>query len=72
MSLKNGLLISALIVVATFASSYLITAGLVYLIMWGLTAIGVTLPIAWSWGLSAVVWLILLLLKRSFSITVQK
>lgn len=72
MSLKNGLLISALIVVVTFGSSYLITAGLVYLIMWGLTAIGVTLPIVWSWGLSAVVWLILLLVKSSFKVTLKK
>lgn len=63
MSLKVGRLSYIACTVIMFGISYLITAGLLYLIMWGLTALGVTLPIVWSWGLSAIVWLILFLLK---------
>lgn len=72
MSLKNGCLTYIVWVAIANGISYLITAGLLYLIMWGLTALGVTLPIVWTWGLSAVVWLILLLLKCSFNVTVNK
>lgn len=71
MNLKAGCLSYIACIVLAFGTSYLITAGLLYLIMWGLTALGIVLPIVWSWGLSAVVWLILLLLKRSFNITVK-
>lgn len=72
MSLKNGCLVWAVCIVIAYGISYLITAGLLYLIMWGLTALGVVLPIVWTWGLSAVVWLVLLLLKSSFNVTVNK
>ena len=72
MDLKTGCLIYTACIVAAYGISYLITAGLLYLIMWGLTALGLTLPIVWSWSLSAVVWLILLLLKNSFKITIKK
>ena len=46
--------------------SYLVTAGITWLIMFGLTAIGVVLPIVWSWWLAAVVWFVLLLLGSIF------
>lgn len=46
--------------------SYLVTAGITWLIMYGLTAIGVALPIVWSWWLAAVVWFILFLLGSIF------
>ena len=38
----------------------------------GVTALGVILPIVWSWGLSAVVWLILFLVKSSFKVILKK
>lgn len=72
MNFKVGCLSYIVCIAIVFGISYLTTAGLLYLIMWGLTALGIVLPIVWSWGLSAVVWLILLLLKRSFNITVKK
>lgn len=46
--------------------SYLATAGITWLIMYGLTAIGVALPIVWSWWLAAVVWFVLFLLGSIF------
>ena len=46
--------------------SYLVTAGITWLIMYGLTAIGVVLPIVWSWWLAAVVWFVLFLLGSIF------
>ena len=72
MNLKKGCLIWAICIALACVASYLITAGLLYLIMWGLAALGVVLPIAWSWGLSAIIWLILFLLKSSFNITIEK
>lgn len=38
--------------------SFFTTAGLLWLIMTGLTYFGVPLPIEWSWGFSAISWLI--------------
>lgn len=72
MNLKVGCLSYIACIAIVFSISYLTTAGLLYLIMWGLTALGVVLPIVWSWGLSAVVWLILLLVKSSFKVTLKK
>lgn len=46
--------------------SYFVTAGITWLIMFGLTAIGIVLPIVWSWWLAAVVWLVLFLLGFVF------
>ena len=68
MDLKFGCFSYAVCVIIMCWASYLITAELLYLIMWGLTTLGVVLPIAWSWDLSAVVWLILVLLN----ITIKK
>ena len=70
-TLKNATGVSCLIVALFFivalAISFFGTAGITWLIMYGLTAIGVALPIAWSWWLSAVVWLVLCLLGSIFS-----
>lgn len=69
-TMKNASLITivlfALFFVLAPGVSYLVTAGLTWLIMYGLTAIGVTLPVIWSWWLAAVVWFVLLLLGSIF------
>ena len=60
-----------LIVILSLALSFLLTAGLVWLICWLFSALGVatigTLTIAFSWKLALLVWLILLLLRSIFS-----
>lgn len=60
-----------LIVILSLALSFLLTAGLVWLICWLLSALGVatigTLTIVFSWKLALLVWLILLLLRSIFS-----
>ena len=71
MNMREGCLAYMLLMVIALGFSYLVTAGLVWLIMWGLSAIGVALPIAWSWGLSTVVWLILFLLKSTIRVNVK-
>jgi hypothetical protein len=71
MNMREGCLVYILLMVIAFGFSYLVTAGLIWLIMWGLSAIGVVLPIAWSWGLSAVVWLILFLLRSTVRVNVN-
>lgn len=69
-TMKNASLVSVGLVVLLFVIalgvSYMTTAGLTWLIMYGLTAIGVTLPIVWSWWLAAVVWFVLFLLGSIF------
>lgn len=69
-TMKNASLVSVGLVVLLFVIalgvSYITTAGLTWLIMYGLTAIGVTLPIVWSWWLAAVVWFVLFLLGSIF------
>ena len=69
-TMKNASLVSIGLVVLLFiialGVSYLMTAGITWLIMYGLTAIGVALPIAWSWWLAAVVWFVLFLLGSIF------
>jgi hypothetical protein len=69
--MRKGCLTYILLMVIAFGFSYLVTAGLIWLIMWGLSAIGVALPIVWSWGLSAVVWLILFLLTSTVRVNVK-
>ena len=68
--MRNASLVSvsliALLFIIALVASYLITAGITWLIMYGLTAIGVTLPVVWSWWLAAVVWLVLFLLGSIF------
>ena len=69
-TMKNASLVSIILVALLFiialGISYLTTAGITWLIMYGLTAIGVALPIAWSWWLAAVVWFVLFLLSSIF------
>ena len=60
-------LIIGLVFLFAIALSFFATAGITWLIMYGLTAIGVALPITWSWWLTAVVWLVLGLLGSVFS-----
>ena len=69
-TMKNASLVSiglvALLIVLALGMSYMITAGITWVIMYGLIAIGVTLPIVWSWWLAAVVWFVLFLLGSIF------
>lgn len=52
------------------AISFFCTAGIVWLICWGLTVSGL-LAISFSWPLAVAVWFILFLLKATFNITVK-
>lgn len=69
-TMKNASLVTivlfVLLLIIALGASYMITAGITWLIMYGLTAIGVVLPIVWSWWLAAVVWFVLLLLGSIF------
>ena len=69
-TMKNASVVTialfALLIGIALGVSYLVTAGITWLIMFGLTAIGVVLPIVWSWWLAAVVWFVLLLLGSIF------
>lgn len=69
-TLKNASAITialfVLLIGIALGVSYLVTAGITWLIMYGLTAIGVVLPIVWSWWLAAVVWFVLFLLGSIF------
>ena len=60
-------LILGLLFLIAIAISFFGTAGITWLIMYGLTAIGIALPITWSWWLAAVVWLVLGLLGSIFT-----
>ena len=60
-------LIVGLVFLIAIAISFFATAGITWLIMYGLTAIGVALPITWSWWLVVVVWLVLGLLGSIFN-----
>ena len=69
-TMKNASLVTVALFVLFFVLalgvSYLVTAGITWLIMYGLTAIGVALPVTWSWWLAAVVWFVLFLLGSIF------
>lgn len=69
-TMKNASLVTialfVLMLIIALGASYMVTAGVTWLIMYGLTAIGVVLPIVWSWWLAAVVWFVLLLLGSIF------
>lgn len=62
-----------LLVILFFTISFLITAGLVWLLCWLLPAIGITaigtFTIAFSWKLALAIWLIIALLRSIFSST---
>ena len=69
-TMKNASLVTVALFVLFFVLalgvSYLMTAGITWLIMYGLTAIGVALPVVWSWWLAAVIWFVLFLLGSIF------
>lgn len=56
----------SILVVGSCLISFLTTAGLLWLIMAGLTYFGVSLPIEWSWGFSALSWLIVCFIRILF------
>ena len=62
-----------LLVILFLTISFLITAGLVWLLCWLLPAIGITaigtFTIAFSWKLALATWLIIALLRSIFSST---
>nr|DAG20816.1 MAG TPA: hypothetical protein [Caudoviricetes sp.] len=55
--------------------SFLITAGLVWLLCWLLPAIGIatigTFTIVFSWKLALAIWLVIALLRSIFSISTK-
>lgn len=62
----------ALLVILSLAISFLVTAGLTWVLCWALPAIGVvaigSFTIVFSWKLALVVWIILLLLQLIFKV----
>lgn len=62
----------ALFVILSLAISFLVTAGLTWVLCWALPAIGVvaigSFTIVFSWKLALVVWIILLLLQSIFKV----
>lgn len=62
-----------ILVILSLGVSFLITAGLVWLLCWLLPAIGViaigTFTIVFSWKLTLAIWLIIALLRPIFSST---
>lgn len=60
----------ALFVILSLAVSFLATAGLVWLLCWALTGIGIvaigSFTIVFSWKLALVIWIIMLLLMSIF------
>ena len=63
-------MITLLTILFLIAISFFCTAGVVWLICWGLTASGL-LAISFSWPLAVAVWFILFLLKATFNITIK-
>ena len=61
-----------LLILLSFAISFLLTSGLIWLLCWLLPAIGITaigtFTIAFSWKLALAVWIILALLQSIFSV----
>lgn len=62
----------ALFVILSLAISFLVTAGLTWVLCWALPAIGVvaigSFTIVFSWKLALVIWIILLLLQSIFKV----
>ena len=62
-----------LLVILFLMISFLMTAGLVWLLCWLLPAIGITaigsFTIAFSWKLALAIWLIIALLRSIYSST---
>ncbi len=64
-----------LLVILCLAISFLVTAGLVWLLCWLLPALGIatigTFTIVFSWKLALAIWLILALLRSIFSVSTK-
>lgn len=58
-----GTLLATLILLAL---DYLAVSGIIWVIMWALTSLGVALTFAWSWGLCFFIWVIIKCLKLLF------
>lgn len=61
-----------LLILLSFAISFLLTSGFVWFLCWllpalGITAIG-TFVIVFSWKLALAVWIVLLLLRSLFTV----
>lgn len=60
----------ALFVILSLVISFLVTAGLVWVLCWALPAIGIvaigSFTIVFSWKLALVVWVIMFLLQSIF------
>lgn len=69
-------MITLIIILAVFGLSFLLEAGLVWLLCWALNAIGIMtiggVAVAFSWPLVLVVWLVSALLRGIFKVTVNK
>ena len=61
-----------LLVILGLSISFLVTAGLVWLLCWLLPALGIatigTFTIVFSWKLALAIWIILVLLQSIFSV----
>lgn len=57
-------LLATLIVLAL---DYLCVAGIIWVIMWAISGLGVVLPLVWSWGLCFFIWVIIKCLRLLFS-----
>lgn len=64
-----------LLVILCLGISFLVTAGLVWLLCWLLPALGIatigTFTIVFSWKLALAIWLILALLRSIFSVSTK-
>lgn len=62
----------ALFVILSLVISFLVTAGLTWVLCWALPTIGIvaigSFTIVFSWKLALVVWIILLLLQSIFKV----
>ena len=71
----KGIAVVIGIIVASFAISFLVTAGLVAIICWGLPLIGIatigTWTVAFSWKLVVIVAVVMTLLRSIFSVSVK-
>ena len=69
-------MITLIIFLVVLGISFLMEAGVVWLLCWALNAIGImtigSVAVAFSWPLVLVVWLVSMLLRGVFKVTVNK
>lgn len=69
-------MITLIIILVSLGISFLMEAGVVWLLCWALNAIGImtigNVAVAFSWPLVLVVWLVSILLRGVFKVTVNK